>query len=221
MIFYSVHFNRPDFIEIQKKCIDSIEGKLVIIKNSTDSRISEKCQELGIKIYELEINDTTSDSHGKALNFTSGIIDYQEDWCIIDHDFFPLKKIDFDGYEILGLLQEREGKNSYLWPGFMAGKKYIDLKNIDFLPTLNKDTGSGTSDLVNGPYTIKSLSEKYVGLDPTKNLPIQAQKVIVEFDDFGIHYLNGSGWMETEEKTILEKNNLLLETIRKISNITI
>jgi hypothetical protein len=221
MIFYSVHFNRPDFIEIQKKCIDSIEGKLVIIKNSSDDRISEKCKEFGIKMYELENNDSPSVSHGKALNFISGIIDYQEDWCIIDHDFFPLRKIDFSGYEILGLLQEREGENSYLWPGFMAGKNYININSIDFLPTLNKDTGSGTSSLVSGPYKIKKLSEEYIGINLDCKFPLQTQKVLVKFEDFGIHYLNGSGWMETDQKVENEKNKLLLDTIKSISPINL
>ena len=223
MIFYSIHFNRPDFIEIQKKCVESIDGELVIVKNSDDLNIVEECERLGVKMYDtgIVVKESPSYSHGKALNYLSKIIDYKKDWCILDHDFFPLKKIDFIGYDILGLIQKSDSKESYIWPGFIAGKNYVRLDGIDFLPTPNKDTGAGTSILVNSQYRMKRLSEKYVGIDQTKNSPIQTQKVIVEFDDFGIHYLNGSGWLETEEKTILEKNNLLLDTIRKFSNITI
>jgi len=222
MIFYSVHFNRPDFIEIQKKCIDFIGGKLVIIKNSLDSRISDKCQRLGIKVYEPEIagSQSPSVSHGKALNFLTTIIDHEKDWCIINHDFFPVKKIDFIDYEILGLLQEREGVNSYLWPGFMAGKNYIRLDKINFLPSDNKDTGAGTSSLLLSSYKIKTVSEEYLGLDNKDTSPLQTQKVIIKFGDFGLHYLNGSGWMKTEEKIEQEKNKFLLDTIESMKKYT-
>jgi hypothetical protein len=224
MIFYSVHFNRPDFIEIQKSCIDFVGGKLVVINNSSDPRISEECQRLGIKMYEPEIKGSQSPSisHGNALNFLTTIIDLKEDWCIIDHDFFPVKKIDFVDYEILGLLQEREGAESYLWPGFMAGKKNVRLDKINFLPSYNKDTGAGTSSLLLGSYKIKTLSEEYLGLDKDNkdSSPLQAQKVIIKFEDFGVHYLNGSGWMKTEQKIEQGKNKFLLDIIDSMKKST-
>ena len=42
MKVYSVHFNRPDFIEIQKKCLDKIEGyKLVVINNQSIQKLNQ------------------------------------------------------------------------------------------------------------------------------------------------------------------------------------
>jgi hypothetical protein len=157
MIFYSVHFNRPDFIEIQKKCIDEIGGTLVVIKNSDDSRIQDECKRLEISCHTSHFipDDDTSFSHGRALNFLSKIIDYSQDWCILDHDFFPLKKIEFEDFEILGLIHGDHNVGNYLWPGFMAGKKEIKLDGINFLPSPGRDTGAGTSELLNRGYRIK------------------------------------------------------------------
>lgn len=223
MIFYSVHFNRPDFIEIQKKCVDKIGGTLVVIKNSNDLGIDEECKKAGILCYTsssaLESFNPPSVSHGKALNFLSGIIDYSQDWCILDHDFFPLKKIKFGDFEILGLIHGDHNVGKYLWPGFMAGKKEIKLDGINFLPSPGRDTGSGTSELLNRGYRIKEVPEEYLGFDSEKGY-IQTQPSIVKFGDFGIHYLNGSEWMGVREDVRIVKKKILLETIENFKNIT-
>jgi hypothetical protein len=224
MIFYSVHFNRPDFIEIQKKCIDEIGGTLVVIKNSNDSRIDEECKKFGIPCYisssALGGFNSPSISHGHALNFLSAIIDYSQDWCILDHDFFPLKKIEFEDFEILGLIHGDHNVGNYLWPGFMAGKKEIKLDGINFLPSPGRDTGAGTSELLNRGYRIKEVPEEYLGFNPEGGY-IQTQPSIVKFGDFGIHHLNGSEWMGVNEDVRIEKKRFLLETIENFKNITI
>jgi hypothetical protein len=218
MIFYSVHFNRPDFVEIQKKCIDKIGGTLVVIKNSSDSRIEEKCKEMGISCYNSPTSDFSNSnpsvSHGNALNFITRIIDYSDDWCILDHDFFPVKAIEFEDFEILGSIHGGVLKeNNYFWPGFLAGKKEVSLNGINFLPTHGKDTGAGTQELLNRNYRIKIVPEDYSAFDPGKGF-LQTQPVIIKFGDFGIHYMNGSEWMRVEESVKLEKKQKLIETLR-------
>lgn len=215
MIFYSIHFNRPDFIEIQKKCIDYIGGDLVVIINSSNMGIQEECMRLGIKFFQNPqiFSNSPSSSHGECLNFTANVIDYTRDWCLLDHDFFPLKNIDFKGYEILGTKQCRQGVEDYFWPGFLAGKNYINLKGIDFLPGKGKDTGGGTSSLISKGYKIKEVSEQYLGFDEKNNDPLQIQPGIVQFEDFGIHYLNGSGWMKMNVENEKIKEDFLLKTI--------
>jgi len=224
MIFYSVHFNRPDFIEIQKKCIDEIGGTLVVIKNSNDSRIDEMCKKMGILFYNSSSSlgnlDSPSVSHGRALNFITRIIDHSQDWCILDHDFFPLKKIEFEDFELLGLVHGNAESGNYLWPGFLAGRRDISLSGIDFLPSLGKDTGAGTSELLNRGYIIKRVPEEYLGFDSGKGF-IQTQPSIIQFGDFGIHYLNGSEWMGISEEVRIEKKKFLLETLRNFININI
>lgn len=215
MIFYSIHFNRPDFIEIQKKCIDHIGGSLVVIENSFDMGIQEECKRLGIKIYKTPetVTKSPSHSHGESLNFTTKIIDYTKDWCLLDHDFFPLESINFENYEILGNIQSRNGLDDYLWPGFLAGKNYINLSEIDFLPANGKDTGAGTSSLISSGYKIRGVSEHYLGFDENITDPLQIQPGIVQFENFGFHYLNGSGWMKIDTEKEKIKKCFLLKNI--------
>jgi hypothetical protein len=217
MIFYSVHFNRPEFIGIQKRGIDEIGGTLVVINNSGDSRISSECEKLGVKCYENPMmeNSSPSHSHGSALNFITEIIDYSQDWCTLDHDFFPLKEIKFKDYDILGLIHGNEVVGNYLWPGFMAGEKRISLSGINFLPSPGKDTGSGTSVLLNRGYRVREVNEERIGFKDTES-PLQKQSGLIRFENFGIHYLNGSEWMMVDPQTREEKRNFLLETISQM-----
>lgn len=209
MIFYSVHFNRPDFIEIQKKCIDKIEGKLVIVDNGNDPKIATECKRLGVDYYKYEGERTTdpSRSHGLALNFTRGIIDYSDDWCLIDHDLFLIKKIDFEEFDIISIPQIR-GNVTYLWPGFTAAKKEVRIDNIDFLPNHKGDTGSNTDELLLNGNRLKCISENYMG-DPVTGY-YQNSLVIVEIGDLAIHYMNGSEWMSTDRSIAADKNKKLL-----------
>jgi hypothetical protein len=212
MIFYSVHFNRPDFIDIQKKCIDRIGGTLVIINNGNNKSIEDECTRLGVKFYNYQTsNKEPSISHGMALNYLKGIIDYSDDWSIIDHDLFPIKKIDLSGYEIAGLPQSR-GDHNYFWPGFLCGKKDINLSDIDFMPANYCDSGAGTSLLMNVENRIMKFIETHIG-EPTTGFP-QNSVVIANISDLAIHYLNGSSWMHTEGDILEEKNKKLLEFLK-------
>lgn len=217
MIFYSVHFNRPEFIEIQKRCIDEIGGILVVVDNSGDPRISSECEKLRVDCHSnlrME-NSSPSRSHGSALNFITEIIDYSQDWCTLDHDFFPLKEIKFEDYDILGLVHGDEKVGNYLWPGFMAGKKSIHLSGINFSPSPGRDTGSGTSVLLERGYKIRGVAEERIGFKDNES-PVQKQAGLIKFENFGIHYLNGSEWMSVDPQVREEKRNFLLETISQM-----
>lgn len=220
MIFYSIHFNRPDFIKIQNECIKSIGGKLVVINNNrVNKKIKEICSETGIKYYETNLDNSgynnPSISHGIALNYTRDIIDYSEDWCLLDHDFFPTKEIDFIGYNIISVPQIRN-EVTYLWPGYMAGKKSISLSNIDFLPVYELgDTGVNTMKIVDE----NKEFIKYISMDPiVKDIPkgqtLQTFPTLMKAEDYGIHYLNGSSWMSASTQVMDKKNKDLLEILK-------
>lgn len=216
MKVYSVHFNRPDFIEIQKKCLDKIEGyELVVINNQANPAIESKCNELNVKFY----NHThaagmgSSMSHGSALNFLRGIIDQNDDWCITDHDVFICKSIDLSDVDLISIQQIKDGR-SYLWPGFIVGRKGIPVSHIDFSPNSVFDTGGGTHVLVDAGYRVKWVQEEYLG-EPTTGF-LQNSKVIIKISDLAVHYLNGSCWMPTSQNTIEEKNQFLFDTIKSM-----
>ena len=223
MIFYSVHFNRPDFIPIQKECVEELaDGKLVIINNGPSSAIRDACRKHGVAYHNISVNwykklfVTPSGSHAIALNHLKGIIDYSDDWCILDHDLFPLKKIEFADFDIVSIIQERPPYGTYLWPGFMAGKRSISLSDIDFSPMPGMDTGAGTSKFIERGYTIKNLREEVIG--QKQNNHRQNSSVIVKIEDYGIHYLNGSSWLQTDSSVMEEKNKAILEFIDKRKN---
>ena len=216
MKVYSVHFNRPDFVEIQKKCLDKIDGyRLVVINNQSNPDIELKCKELGVEFYNHNHAPGmgSSMSHGSALNFLRGIIDQSEDWCITDHDVFICKEIDLGETDLISIQQIKNGK-SYLWPGFIVGRKGIPLSHINFSPHGDFDTGGGTHVLVDEGYKIKWVLEEYLG-EPTTGF-LQNSKVIIKISDLAVHYLNGSCWMPTSENTLSEKNQFLFETIRSM-----
>jgi hypothetical protein len=216
MKVYSVHFNRPDFVEIQKKCLDKIEGyELIVINNQANPEIESKCNELGVKFYNHthEVGMGSSMSHGSALNFLREIIDQNEDWCITDHDVFICKEIDLSDVDLISIQQIKEGK-SYLWPGFIVGRKGISVSHINFAPHSIFDTGGGTHVLVDAGYKVKWVQEEYLGESTTGFL--QNSKVIIKISDLAVHYLNGSCWMPTDQNTIEQKNQFLFDTIKSM-----
>lgn len=222
MIFYSVHFNRPDFISIQKKCIERIGGRLVVIDNSySGDLIRKECDELGVSCYDNPERGVSfgspSFSHGSALNYAKGVIDYSSDWCLIDHDFFPLKKIDFGDFDIISIFQIRD-EVKYLWPGFIAAKKHVNIDNINFFPSGIGDTGVGTEILVREKmYNIKGLHERTTVQDIPEGVQIQRFPTLNIVDDIGIHYLNGSSWMGVEPEVFKKKNEDLIKIINEFS----
>lgn len=216
MKVYSVHFNRPDFIEIQKECLDKIKGyKLIVINNQSNPEIESKCLDLGVECYNHShpLGISSSMSHGSALNFLKGIIDKSEDWCIVDHDVFICKKINLEDFDLISIKQTR-GEISYLWPGFIAGRRGILIDSVDFSPNIGLDTGGGSHVLIDAGHKIKYVQEEYLG-KPTTGF-LQTSNVIIKISDFAIHYLNGSCWMTTSEQTLSEKNKFLLETIQEM-----
>ncbi len=216
MIYYSIHYNRPDFIGIQDKCIKKLGERLIVIDNSNGAYpIKAECERLNVPFYQVpvEIKGNPSVSHGTALNFLRGVIDYSEDWCIIDHDFFPLKKIIFENFNLMGIFQKREDIN-YLWPGFMAGEKEIILYDIDFLPGNGLDTGGGTRFLLS---TERNLKVKYLEQLPIKfsetedeNMNPQQRSIVYDINGYGIHYTNGSEWMEVDKNVSRLKKEKLI-----------
>ena len=123
------------------------------------------------------------------------------------------KEMDLSENDLISIQQIKNGK-SYLWPGFIVGRKGIPLSHINFSPHGDFDTGGGTHVLVDEGYKIKWVLEEYLG-EPTTGF-LQNSKVIIKISDLAVHYLNGSCWMPTSENTLSEKNQFLFETIRSM-----
>jgi hypothetical protein len=209
---------------MQNQCIERIGGKLVVIDNSYHGNfIKDECNKLGVIYRESTARGISfgspSSSHGAALNYAKEIIDYSSDWCLIDHDFFPTHKIDFEGFDIISIPQIREGV-TYLWPGFIAARDYVNLRSIDFMPVHGVgDTGANTRIFFEeGKYKIKGVFERTIVEDIPKGVYLQMFPTLSIIDGIGIHYLNGSSWMSVETEVMIKKNNDLIEIINKLSN---
>jgi hypothetical protein len=59
------------------------------------------------------------------------------------------------------------------------------------------------------------VAEEKIGFKDNKS-PLQEQSGLVKFENFGVHYLNGSEWMPVDLQVREEKKELLLETINEI-----
>lgn len=213
MIFYAVHFNRPDFVEIQQQSIERFKGnRLVVVDNGTDGAIQQKCKELGVECYTTPSSAVYGDpsiSHAHGLNYLKTLIDYTDDWCILDHDVFICKIPDLEKYSLIAIKQVREGYPAYLFPGFLAGSRVVTLDDVDFLPQIGRDTGALTSILIEKGYNIRYITEEYLGDRTTDYL--QTSPVLVKFEELAIHYLNGSNWMVADLSIITEKNRYLVD----------
>jgi len=215
MKYYSVHFNRPDFLQIQKKYIT--DGELIVLNNHANKTIETACNNLNIKVINLqhEMRISPSHSHGHALNYLKEIIDYDDDYCIMDHDFFPFKKISLDDHDFISIKNYTSLNVLHMWPGLIVGKRGNSLKDINFMPGVisGGDTGCDTSRIINNK-KIKFLEWKRIGVEREKYA--QLSPLITVAEDFGVHYLNGSNWMPCDEKVIQEKNKLLISTLEAL-----
>jgi len=215
MKYYSVHFNRPDFLRIQRELLGE---KLVVINNHCNIEIENECKLLNIEYYNLQNNHIhdPSKSHGYALDFLkNNVLDYTDDYCIIDHDLFPYKEISLDVYDVITTFSTH-GTYPYMWPGFIAANKKVRLDSISFLPGLipNGDTGCDTYKLLNDP-NLKILNCEQVYIGNKTHEYVQSSPIITRIGDYCLHYLNGSDWLKTDFSIIEEKNKFLLELLNK------
>lgn len=218
MIYYSIHFNRPDFIRIQNDLAKKFNDKLVIINNGSNKEIEETCIELGLDYYNFDsLGTDPSRHHGGALNFlVSSVLNFDEDWGILDHDMFILKKIYLD-CDIISMQCNNVPGSPYLWPGLILGRAGVNLSDVDFTPGkgVQGDTGSDTYRKVD-IYDIDWITEEHIG-DRNKSL-VQDSNILTLFklndELLGIHYLNGSNW--TKGDSIENKNKMLYNFLYNI-----
>jgi len=151
---YSIHFNRPDFVEFQDLTLRSFlkdDYELIIVNNANDSNliegISKKCRDLNLSEYKIEGNiDQQAASqypgyhHAIAMNdVMQNLIKYDEGISVIlDGDVFLLNEYSFNermqNVEMLGAYQHRKGRY-WLTPVVLAFKpdKLLDFEQINLI----------------------------------------------------------------------------------------
>lgn len=212
MKYYSIHFHNLEVLKLQYK---TMGNNLVVINNGFDIPIKNYCRENKIPYYDIDCTHCNpSVSHGMAMNFAKSVIDYSDDWAIIDHDTFIVSDIYFGDSDLVGIYQEA-GEKPYLNCGRIFGKKHIRLDDINFIPGFeNKgDTASNTYKLFS--YKIKFIREEYIGVRIEGKLlqdsPVIA-KLFLDDELIGYHGFNLSNWTGSSDI------NMKLELLRGVLN---
>lgn len=175
---YSVHYNRPDFVELQYFSLKNHlknDFELTVINNSKDEilrkQINDKCNELKINIFETNsIAELVGDHHSEALNKcwqTKCINDNDYVW-IMDGDVFLIQDLEIKNFmkdhPLCGPRQTRKQYN-YLTPCIVIFdmKKIINPNEIYWngicVDGTHLDTGGATYYYLNKYKNIKTQSK--------------------------------------------------------------
>lgn len=201
MRIYSIHYNKPEYIDIQynsfKKNI-KFNYEFIILDNSIDIEIKKnikiKCEQLDIKyidcINNIRLMDSTS--HQNALSKLVDIIEINETFMLLDHDIFIINELTedfFSNYDLLFVNQTR-GNVDYPWPGLMIFNKLKNKDKLSFNSGLingyNCDTGGAMYYfLKNNNLKIKKLDTKYLN---------NSKELMQTHENIFLHLISGSDW---------------------------
>ena len=213
MIYFSTHFNRPDLVEIQKKCIDRIGGELFIAINGGSREIINECRRLGIAHKAMKNVDNPSVAHASTLNWglRSGIM--REGGFLIDHDCFPVDVPEFK--EFVGV--PIQGHRKMLLPsylGFTAEMSEV-MRGMDMMPAVGHDTSWRTHRLLD-QYDVKRLTAD--AMDSLMDGTAQDDLVIDRYRDeekvYAIHTICGSNW--TGNSPVEAKTKMITDELDKL-----
>lgn len=219
MKYYSIHFNRPDFVEIQFELSKRYNYDLVIVNNGMNKSIRDISNKIGVECIDtLNVGGNGSMSHGGSINQIIKRIDMSEDWGLLDHDMFITNNIDFEKYDadVITMICDNIPSTPYMWPGMLICKGGVDLSDVDFRPGvgIKADTGSDTWRYVD-EYKVKWCDLEIHGVHDHKM--IQNSRAIakhkVDNDVLGYHYINGSNWAGGN---VMDDKNQILKLVLDI-----
>ena len=196
MKIYSVHFNRPDYAQMQYQISQDLGHNLVIVNNGPSPEIHKFCAQNQIPEIPVKNQSIRSFSHAQAIHQLFKMCPESEDCGIIDHDIFLCKNIQFNDYDIITWKQSR-GAYNYFWPGFLFWKKHIPMKNINFAPNGIGDTGANTNSLYcNNQYKILEVAHKHILIDNSnQSLPTNGYTNFYSNNQLlAVHAINASNW---------------------------
>jgi hypothetical protein len=211
MKIYSIHYNKPEYINLQKKLFDkylNFEFEFIIVNNATNEDMVEKIEleskKEGLRTIKCmnNIKQIGSTSHQNSFKYIIDDLDEIENFLIVDHDVFLIEEIYinyFTNYDMVFLAQTRN-EIEYPWPGLIYFSNSIDKSEISFTSGVINgnacDTGAGLYHYIskNKDFKIKKISERHIRLE---------NNIVSKLDDKFIHLIGGSGWnpnINIEEK---------------------
>jgi len=245
---YAVHFNRAEFIPLQKKCLDKwfrTPFEYIVVNNAThkDWRV---CIEIESLLAGCRCLNTWSDTgfdkagkhHADALNqiWKDEITKYNDYALILDGDVFLL-----DNFTITDLLSktkpvfgvpQHRGIFNYISPTVVG----VDLKNTmlveevdwegkEIVPKVNLDTGGGWHPWC---HAVRPLSNTWHIKAANNNLHVLPSEVRDTYREgfdmelYGkkwLHYCRSSGWDWPDTDFVKEKTGWLKNFVdKRLSN---
>lgn len=218
---YSIHYNKPEFIELQKKSFDRFtQGyEFVIIDNSIDSEVSSAigkvCSSLGLSVVGVPNRyDSRKDrfhglSHETGVNCFLNLLkknhDKEDIVMLLDHDVFLIsdmsKILEIAKKSSVLTIKQRVDHIYYLWPGLTI----FNLKNCPDIEeiSLNGCEKNGNSwipidggvftDVGGHSYHYLRKYEKEIELIDIREYFVEGTNKINEQHVF-YHFLAGSQW---------------------------
>lgn len=219
MKIYSIHYNKPEYIAIQKKLLDkyfNFDFDFIVVNNAIDQSIKEniklESKKIGVRTIDCHNNIKSMDSisHQNSFNYIISDLKESDDFLILDHDVFVIETIDksyFMDYDMVYLPQPRN-EIEYPWPGFIYFNRSINKEEISFTSGVINgnacDTGAGLYYYItkNKDLKIKKITENHINIE---------NNMISNLDDRFIHLVGGSGWNRNVnlEQKINYLNNIL------------
>lgn len=230
---FVVTFNNAKITEYQIKLLKKfIDGNyvLTIVDNSTQKQQAEKiaeiCDKYNISYYKIKQSGTIdpSRSHGDCLDWIyKNIIKVRKNnFCFLDHDLFPFKKIDINKYiptKFTGIILEKDNK-WFIWPGFaFFNYNYLKNKEVCFAPSskYKLDTGGTLYETIyqyEDKKTIKQSVKEKIIINANKYSNTEQSTSIDFIDSVWVHTICGSQWVNTygkQEKVYKIIDELLAE----------
>ena len=130
MKIYSIHYNKPEYIELQKKSFDKwvkFDYEFIVVNNAIDisliNLISTTSQDLGLRTINCNNNilGMSSISHQNSFKYIIDDIEDGDDVMIVDHDLFVMNEVDESYYNKhdMVILPQLRGNIEYPWPGLI------------------------------------------------------------------------------------------------------
>ena len=218
---YSIQYNKPEFIELQKRSFDKFIGSYTFtvinnsVDNKTESAIGKMCEKLGLREIQVPNKyDSRKDrlygiSHEVGINcFLKELKTHEGKKDIImlmDHDVFLVSNISNIGGIIeessIATVKQRVEHIYYLWPG-------LSIFNIRSCPNIGEismngceKNGNSWTPIADGIFTdVGGHSYHYLKKYETEVRLLYLREYFVESNDpietqhVFYHFLAGSQW---------------------------
>lgn len=198
---YSIHYNKPEFIHLQKNSIDKylkIESEFIILDNSTDlptkNQIKKITNELNLSYIDCnnQILSNDSISHQNALSKLVDVVNDGDTFMVIDHDVFLISDMleEFYNEYDMTFLNQTRGNTNYPSTVLIIFNKIKNKSQISFSSgNINGDqcdTGGGMYHYIkNNNPKIRYISENHI-----ENGPM----LMSILENTFVHLISGSDW---------------------------